>query len=223
MNKKSFKITSIVIATIILLGIIFATFDYNLAKNGKKPWFSWYSSGISSYNVKVAGDNETKDNETKEKEEETIFYKGLGYKLVTCTDCKQKVKMFLLTTDEQKYYYDDLRCKLNNQVLIYTFKESKLINASISETIPKSDIVDADIFQEEILEFNNIDNCGSTINNQKNYNDFETYKKSKYCDINQNLDNNVSKEFLLKSEYLSLSKKELIKKLKNDNPKLLCD
>lgn len=177
-----------------------------------------YSSSISKYNVEVAGDNEPKVNE-----EETIFYKGLGYKLVTCTDCNQKVKMFFMTNDEQKYYYDDLRCKLNNQELIYTFNESKLINISISETIPKSDIVDTDIFQEEILEFNNINNCGSTINNQKNYYDFETYKITKYCDINKNLDNNVSKEFLLKSEYLSLSKKKLIKKLKNDNPKLLCD
>lgn len=217
-KKKTLIITSIVIMSIIFLGIIFACLDYNLATKGMKPLFSRESHSVIEYNAVIAGDNETKQNE----EETTIYYSGLGYKLVTCTNCKNKVKMFLFTENAQKYYYDDLKCRLNHQEFLYIFNESILTNTQIMETIPTKDIEDIDIL-EEVLELNNIHNCGSNFNKQKNSNDFETYKITKYCDINPDLDKDTLKEFLLKSEYLTLSKKEIIKNLKKDYPKLLCE
>lgn len=180
--------------------------------------FSRESHSVIEYNAIIAGDNETKQNE----EETTIYYSGLGYKLVTCTNCENKVKMFLFTEDAQKYYYDDLKCRLNNQEFLYIFNESILTNTQIMETIPTKDIEDIDIL-EEVLELNNTHNCGSYFNKQKNSNGFETYKIIKHCVINQDLDKDALKEFLLKSEYLTLSKKEIIKNLKKDYPKLLCE
>lgn len=81
--------------SIIFLGIIFACLDYNLATKGMKPLFSRESHSVIEYNAIIVGDNETKQNE----EETTIYYSGLGYKLVTCTNCENKVKMFLFTED----------------------------------------------------------------------------------------------------------------------------
>jgi len=65
--KKAIKVTLIIITLIVVLCAIFGAVDYNRAKNGKKPIFTFHNESINSKNEIVA----------------TAYY-GLGYKLIVC-------------------------------------------------------------------------------------------------------------------------------------------
>ncbi|MDD2409303.1 MAG: hypothetical protein PHD03_01100 [Bacilli bacterium] len=74
--KKGFKITLIIITSIVLLGTIFAFFDYARLKNDKKPVFSYRHVNIY---------NDTKFMGTK--------YYGLGYSIFDCKICDKKINV----------------------------------------------------------------------------------------------------------------------------------
>lgn len=83
-RNKVILVITIITASTILIGVVSATTDYILAKNGKNPIFSYKVSGFTTYYDYFASDTNSKYSAIRC---DSIEYYGLGYKLVVCNSC----------------------------------------------------------------------------------------------------------------------------------------
>jgi transcriptional regulator with XRE-family HTH domain len=187
-QKKYFKnkiilITSIVIASILILGTILyilGTVDYIRATNGKKPIFVYHTVNALHKDVIKQG---------------TEYY-GIGYKITTCDDNTGNY-IFQLGHKKKDVCYTSLTCTEDELVWIdestvayakndkhsydFSFFEDKLYLINSTSLIPTSSIENEETWATEMLEYFDVIGINTSI---KKINE-TTYERKQTCNIPQ--------------------------------------
>lgn len=162
--KKIIQIILIVIASIVILGIIFAVIDYFISRSGKKPIFIYHTVNVLHEDVNKEG---------------TEYY-GIGYKVTICDNSTENYN-FQLGYKQKEYCYTSLTCNANEKgtlVLIdestlaydpndkdnyeYSFFNGKLYNVKAVLIRPASSIENEELFPEEVTKFSDVPGCNGT-------------------------------------------------------------
>jgi len=212
--KKIIKIILIVVASLVLLGAIFGIVDYNRAKNGKKPIFTFLWFTVNTFDVEIAGQENI-----EYKGGISTIYSGLGYKLAVCDFCEKKVSLLALGIGN--YPYASLTCTKDKQSNHYRFVDQKLETITKTLVISDKDIDDVESYEKEFNKINNVNGCNGTFSKKMNSSGITTYITSEFCDLSKMSNKDIK---ILYEDKVSLqqTQKEIIKEYKNNNPDFKC-
>ena len=210
---KTSLIILIIIGSIAVLCTIFGTVDYYRATSSKKPIFIYRTINVQSFNVEIAGFEDT----VLPGKENTTYY-GIGYTVSTC-DNNTGNYIFQLGDKKTEPCYTNLTCiadkkgtlVLNDDSTVsynendkdnydYTFFEDKLVQVTATLIRPISYVEDVETLSTEIKEFyDTIPGCAGM---GKKIND-EAYKTAITCTIPKMSSDDIDK-------YLPIRTKELL-------------
>lgn len=206
-RTKRILITSIVIASIVVLLTIFGVIDYNKALNGKKPIFIYHTAKV--FNV--------------ESNIESINYYGIGYMVSICDNetnnytfqlgdklkercytsltCTEDEKRTLTLSDESTVAY----IENDKHSYEFSFFDDKLHSITATYLVPISSIEDEETWPAKTMQYFNVP--GVSISIQKT-ND-TTYEIIQTCNIPKMSNDDIQNVCLL--EYFDKNKVEIAK------------
>jgi len=181
-KNKIILITTIVIASIVLLGTILyiiGTVDYIRATNGKKPIFTYRTVNVPHLDAL---------------KEETEYY-GIGYKITLCDNQKENY-IFQLGHKQKEFCYTSLVCdegdtlvlidestvvRVKNDKTIYDFSfyNDRLYLVKSTRLLPTSSIENEETWATEMLEYFDVVGVNTSIKKI----DETTYEVKQTCNI----------------------------------------
>lgn len=217
--KKKVKIILIVIASIVVLCVMFAIVDYNRTLNGKKPMFMLLSYSFSSFDVEVAG--EESHTENTEGLSYTV-YSGLGYKIAVCDGCENPVNFmpFGIGTEPQSA----LTCTKENgyndkEILQYIFKDGKVETIYTTRIVPAKNIEDEESYRSEFEKINEVDGCSGGFTKDINLSGDVSYETNQYCNLGEMSDNDI--KLVYGKDFNSI--RQTIKEVIKENNNMKCE
>ena len=213
--KKIIKVILIVVAGVVLLSTVFGIVDYTRAKNGKKPIFTFLWFTVNTFDVEIAGQENSES-----KGGVSTVYSGLGYKIVTCDFCEKKVSFLPFGIGD--YPYTTLTCTKNDkQTYHYRFTDGKLETITSTHIMLEKDIDDVESYEKEFNKINNVNGCNGTFSEKMNSSGITSYTANEFCDLSKMSDEDIK---LVYKDKISLrkTKKEIIKEYKDNNPSIKC-
>lgn len=205
--KKKTKITLIIIVLIISFVPIFAFIDYQCLKKGKTPIFSKIRKSYHTVDINPYHEEGKLTNPT------AVIYFGFGYKLVSCSFCKNKI--YLMPLGIGNYPYHEVICSQkdnqNNEITTtYIFKDNLLTSIAYTQIKTENN--------NELLDFG----CNSAFTEEINNLGNLIYTTAYNCDLEVMSENNLKLAQKNNWFYYNLNKKELLKKVKSKNKNIKC-
>ncbi|MDD2490436.1 MAG: hypothetical protein PHY26_04220 [Bacilli bacterium] len=179
-RKKRSKFVLIIIASIVILGVIFGTIDYIRAMNGKKPIFIYRTVNSTSIDVVKA----IEFDDTALSNKEGAIYYGIGYNVSIC-DNETGNYIFQLGHKQKEPCFTSLTCTETDDLnikrsFVYSFFDGNLYRINKTYLIP---IENTDETEEEydnwVMKFNDVYGCGATFQKKSE----TTYEVVEICNI----------------------------------------
>ncbi|MDD4809516.1 MAG: hypothetical protein PHP12_05745 [Bacilli bacterium] len=233
-RKRFILIILIVIASSLILCVLFGIVDYFRATSGKKPIFIYHTVNVSNFdsevgivgnfilpskedvkNVGLGSDVIVFEDIVLPSKEGSTYY-GIGYSVSSC-DNETGNYVFKLGHKQKESCFTSLTCtktftENDKQSYDYLFFDDKLYRIDTTITIPADQIVDEEVYKKELMEINDVKGCGVTFQKQND----TTYVITQMCNISNMSNSDVEKVYSASKKSMEQTKTEVIDSYSQD-------